>query len=436
MKRMKRFLLLVLLLGVITQLQARTMIILWDSMAGPLGQILQHLVSQFNKSQAQYTVKAVYKGNYAESLTNAIAAYRAGKQPEIIQVYEVGTATMLSSPQAIIPFYQLMQANHIHLVRQQFFPAIGGYYANNQGKLMALPFNSSSPVLYYNKTAFKKAGLNLNKPPHTWPQLEYDSKKLLQAGYKCGFTTAWPSWIQLEVFSAWHNKPFATHNNGLSSFATRVIFDRNPLLIKHIASLAKWQQQRVFQYGGREDDASALFTSGVCPMIMESSGTRAGLVANTNFPVGIGALPYWPNKGVPQNTSIGGGALWTLAGHSKIEYQGVAKFFAFIASPKMQAYWSESTGYMPVTKAAYRYSQQHGFFKRYPDAEIAIKELNNKPATPYSRGIRLGNYVLIRDVNNRAIEAVLSKEESAKAALAAAAKQDNILLAQFQAGIK
>ena len=432
---MKRLLLLGCLLIFNLQVQAKTTIVFWHSLAGPLGKILQHIVTQFNTSQSQYTVKPIYKGNYAESLTSAIAAYRAHKQPDIIQVFEVGTATMLGSRQAIVPVYQLMQANHIKLTRQQFFPAIGSYYANTKGQLMALPFNSSSPVLYYNKAAFKKAGLNPNIPPKTWTQVESYSKKLLKAGYQCGFTTAWPSWIQMEVFSAWHNKPFATYDNGLQSLKAKVVFNY-PLLIKHITMLGKWQKQHIFQYGGQEDDASALFISGVCPMMTQSSGSRGNLSVSTYFRLGIGPLPYWKGPGIPQNTSIGGAALWVLAGKPKQEYKGVAQFFAFLASPEIQAYWSEKTGYLPVTKAAYQYSKQDGFFKRYPDAEIAIKELNNKPATPYSKGIRLGNYVLIRKVNDRAIEAVLSGQETAKKALAEAVRQDNSLLAQFQAGIK
>lgn len=431
---MKRLLILLFLCCCFASVQARTTIVFWHSMVGPLGTILQHLVKQFNHSQTQYTIKATYKGNYAESLTSAIAAYRANKQPGIIQVFEVGTATMLGSRQAIVPIYQLMQANHIDLHANQFFSAIGGYYADTKGQLMALPFNSSSPVLYYNKAAFKQADLNTNHPPVTWPEMAVVSKKLLHAGYKCGFTTAWPSWIQMEVFSAWHNKPFATYDNGLLSLQARTVFNY-PLLIKHIKILHKWQQRHIFQYGGREDDAVALFLSGVCPMIMQSSGARANLVLNARFPVGIGALPYWPGKGIPQNTSIGGAALWVLAGKNKAEYRGIAKFLAFLSSPKIQAYWAEKTGYLPVTKAAYHYMKKRGFFKRYPDAEIAIKELTHKPATPYSKGIRLGNYVLIRKINDRAIEAVLSGQETAKTALNVAVKQDNILLAQFQAGV-
>lgn len=431
---MKRLFIFLFLLFSFVQVQARTTIIFWHSMAGPLGTILQHIVSQFNHSQTQYTIKPIYKGNYTESLTSAIAAYRAHKQPGIIQVFEVGTATMLGSRQAIVPVYQLMKTNHVNLQEKQFFPAIGGYYANAKGQLMALPFNSSSPILYYNKTAFKRAGLNPEQPPRTWPQMAQASEKLLHAGYKCGFTTAWPSWIQMEVFSAWHNKPFATHNNGLSSLKARVIF-AYPLLIKHIAMLRKWQLRHIFQYGGREDDAAALFLSGVCPMMTQSSGSRANLMTNANFPVGTGVLPYWPGKGVPQNTSIGGAALWVLAGKSQAEYQGIAQFFAFLASPKIQAYWAEKTGYLPVTKAAYHYIKKHGYFKQYPDAEIAIKELTHKPATAYSKGIRLGNYVLIRKINDRAIEAVLSGQATAKTALTEAARQDNILLAQFQAGV-
>jgi sn-glycerol 3-phosphate transport system substrate-binding protein len=415
--------------------QARTTVIMWHSMAGSLGQILQTIVTQYNQSQNKYFVKAQYKGNYSESLTSAIASFRAHRAPEIVQVFEVGTATMLGSRGAIVPFYQLMQQNHIQLPSKEFMPAIGGYYANSKGQLMALPFNSSSPVLYYNKNAFKKAGLNPNQPPQTWPAMEYAGAALLKAGYQCGFTTAWPSWIQMEVFSAWHNKPFATHNNGLSSLNARVKFNY-PLLVKHLTFLAKMQQRKIFQYGGQEDDASALFISNKCPMMMQSSGSLANLKSTVNFPLGIGRLPYWPGKGAPQNTSIGGAALWVLAGHSQLEYQATASFLKFLASPKIEAYWAEQTGYLPVTKAAYAYMKSTGYFKKNPNAEIAIKELNNKPATGYSKGIRLGNYNLIRDINDRAIESILSGQQSAQQALDAAVKQDNLLLAQFYAGIK
>ncbi|MEM9242633.1 MAG: sn-glycerol-3-phosphate ABC transporter substrate-binding protein UgpB [Pseudomonadota bacterium] len=434
---MLKYLLLILSLcfASASAIQAKTRIVFWHSMGGQLGVILNHLVKEFNDSQHQYVVDAIYKGQYAESLTSTVAAFHAHKAPDLVQVFEVGTATMLSSKAAIVPVYRLMKDNNIPLSSQQFFPAIGGYYSNTKGQLMAFPFNSSSPVLYYNKEAFRMAGLNPNKPPKTWPQLEADSKQLLKAGYQCGFTTAWPSWIQLEVFSAWHNKPFATQGNGLLGNNPRVKFNY-PLLVKHIATLGRWQKEHIFEYGGQESNAIALFETGVCPMITDSSGALASLSKTVKFPLAVGYLPYWPADGVPQNTSIGGAALWVMAGHSKHEYKGIAEFLQFLAKAKIQAYWSEKTGYLPVTMAAYNYIKNQGYYQRHPNQEIAIKELNHKPPTRYSKGIRLGNYSLIRKINSSAIEAVMSQQMTAKQALDKAVKEDNLLLEQFHLSIQ
>lgn len=433
LKRLKLFLCTFLLLcfsAIANAAVQPIQITFWHSMAGHLGQVVNQIVDQFNHSQTQYKIKAIYKGTYPETLTSTVAAFRAGQQPDMVQVFEVGTATMSIPQGAIVPVYKIFKLAGIKLNANQLLPAIHSYYSDQHGRLLAMPFNSSSAVLYYNKDAFAKAGITT--PPKTWPELKKDSLRLLAAGHACGFTSTWPSWIQLETFSAWHNLPFATKNNGFSGADAQMKFN-NPVVIHHVASLQKWQQQNVFRYGGRGDNASSLFTSGECQMMFQSSGSLRTLQGLVNFKLGVAPLPYWPNvKGAPQNTIIGGGAIWVMSGHKPQVYRGIAKFFAFFMTPKMQALWQRETGYVPITLAGYQLNKQQQFYKKHPGAEVAIKELSHKAPTNNSKGLRLGNYMQIRDVNAQELEAAWSGLKTAKQAIDDAVRRDNRLLKAFQ----
>lgn len=415
---------------------APTKITFWHSMSGPLGVTVNQIAQEFNQSQSSYEIVPVFKGNYPEALTAVVAAFRAGQAPDIAQIFEVGTAMMTNPPGAIVPVYKLMQQADLTLAANEFLPVIASYYSDSQGNLLALPFNSSTPLLFYNKAAFKKAGLDPNFPPKTWPELETDAKKLLANGYACGFTSAWPSWIQLESFSAWHNIPFATEDNGFAGYNPKLTFN-NKWVEFHISQLAKWQKQKIFVYGGREDNATSLFTSGICPILMESSGDLSDLTSSTNFAVGVGSIPYWPQiPGAPQNMLIGGAALWAIAGHSAQEEKGVAEFFKFLARPDIQAYWQQQTGYLPVTKAAYELSMKQGFYAKNPGANVAIEELMQKSPTINSKGIRLGAYPQIRLINEQELEAVFSGQRTAKQALDRAVQQGDAVLKQFAENIQ
>lgn len=409
-----------------------TPIILWHSMAGSLGTTLNTIIQEFNASQTNYKVVPLYKGDYPETLTATIAAFRAQQQPNIVQVFEVGTATLIHPAGMIVPLSQLMQQTQVSFNVNDILPAIRYYYSGPQGNLLAFPFNSSSPVMFYNKTAFTKAGLDPNKPPQTWPELQQDAQKILKAGYSCGFTTGWPSWIQIESFSAWHNLPLATENNGFDGLNAQLLIN-NPSIVRQVTMLAQWQKQHIFEYGGREDNAMPLFTSGQCAMLMESSGSAPDLVGYSSFPVGVAPIPYWPDvKGAPQNTTIGGAAFWALTGHTANENKGVAEFFAFLAQPTIQMQWAKATGYLPVTQSGYAALQKSGYYQTNPGGDVAIKELLNKPPTTYSRGFRLGNYMAIRDTIDTQLEAALSGSKPAQQAMDAAAKQGDVLLQQFK----
>jgi sn-glycerol 3-phosphate transport system substrate-binding protein len=412
--------------------QAQTEIQWWHAMGGQLGEALNALAEGFNKSQTDYKVVPVYKGTYTETMTAAIAAFRARQQPHIVQVFEVGTATMMAAKGAVHPVYQLMADAGEPFDPNAYLPAVYGYYSTTDGKLLSMPFNSSTPVLYYNKDAFKKAGLAGDKPPKTWDEVEQYSKKLLASGSQCGFTSQWQTWVQIENFGAWHNVPFATGANGFSGTDIKLTIN-DPLRLRHVENLAKWHKEKIFVYAGREGKPNPKFTTGECPMIMASAGSAGGFAqAMKETPFGIAMLPYYADvNGAPQNSIIGGATLWVLSGKPKPEYKGVAKFFAYLSSPEVQSKWHMDTGYVPITKAAYARTRAQGFYDKFPGRDVAVEQLNFKPPTDSSKGLRIGNFVQIRDVMDEELEAVWAGQKTAKQALDTAVERGNRLLGDF-----
>ena len=290
----------------------------WHAHGGRLGEKVNAIAGDFNKLQNKYKVVATYKGNYADTMTAGIAAFRSKTPPHFLQVFEVGTATMMAAKGAIKPVYEVMGESGLPFDPNAYLPTVTGYYTTNEGKMLSMPFNSSTPVLYYNKDAFKKAGLDPNKPPKTWPEVAKYARKLVKVGYT-GFSTAWISWIHLENFSAWHNIPIGTKANGFGGLDTKFVIN-SPLHVKHIQQLADWQKEKIFIYGGRRNLGNAKFSSEEVAMYTESSAGYAGFKKTCKFDFGTSMLPYWPDApGAPQNTIIGGASLWVMTGHSPEE---------------------------------------------------------------------------------------------------------------------
>ncbi len=404
----------------------------WFAHGGRLGEIVQEIVGEFNASQSDYNVVAVFKGSYAETMTAGIAAFRSKQPPHILQVFEVGTATMMAAQGAIKPVYELMAETGEPFDPNAYLSTVTSYYSTPEGKMLSMPFNSSTPVLYYNIDAFKKAGLDPAMPPKTWPEVAEYAKKLIAAGYECGFSTAWTSWIQLENFSAWHNAPLGTKANGFGGLDTEFVFN-DALRVRHIQQLADWQKEKIFEYGGRTNTGNAKFSSGECAMYTESSAGYAGFKSSAEFEFGTSMLPYWPDvEGAPQNTIIGGASLWVMAGHSDEEYKGVAKFFSFLYSPEIQARWHQLTGYLPITLAAYELTKQQGFYEQNPGTETSLIQMTLNAPTENSSGLRFGNFVQFRDVMDNEFEAIFSGQKTAQQGLDDAAKAGNDLLRKFE----
>jgi sn-glycerol 3-phosphate transport system substrate-binding protein len=414
---------------------AATQITWWHAMGGELGKKLEEIVANYNKSQDKYEVIPTYKGTYPETMTAAIAAFRAKQQPDIVQVYEVGTGTMMAAKGAVYPVYKLMADTGTPFDPKDFLSAVVGYYTDTDGNMLSMPFNSSTPILYYNKDVFKKAGLDPETPPKTWEDVEAYSKKIMSSGAaKCGFTSGWISWVQLENFSAWHNLPIGTNENGFGSIDSKLTFN-GPEQVRHWANLKKWQDEGIFQYGGPVggNDAPPKFYSQECAMYMNSSASLAGVMNNTkDFQVGFGMLPYYADvKGAPQNSIIGGATLWVLQGHDSAEYKGVADFFKYLQSAEVQADWHQFSGYLPITQAAYDLGKQQGFYEKHPGTDVGIKQITLNPPTANSKGLRFGNYVQIRAVIDEEFQALLANKKTAQEALDATVERGNKLIAEF-----
>jgi sn-glycerol 3-phosphate transport system substrate-binding protein len=411
---------------------AVTDIMWWHAMSGELRRQLENLVSDFNASQSNYRIVPSYKGNYTETVTAAIFAFRSRSQPAIVQVNEIATATMMAARGAIYPVFELMADEKEAFSQRDYLPAVTGYYADTAGNMLSFPFNASTPILYYNKKMFRSAGLDPEIAPKTWPELGAAAKRLRASGAPCGFTTSWPSWINVENVSAYHNLALSTEANGFNGLNAELTFN-NPVVVRHIAQLAEWQTTKIFDYGGRATTAEPRFQNGECGIFIGSSATRADIRKNSLFEVGYGMLPYWPDvAGAPQNTIIGGATLWVLRNRPQAEYKGVAKFLAYLSKPEVQAAWHQNTGYLPITRAAFDLTRAQGFYDRNPGTAISIEQMTQKPPTENSRGLRLGSFVLIRDAIEDELEQAFSGRKSAQTAMDAAVERGNRLLRQFE----
>jgi len=339
---------------------------------------------------------------------------------------------------AIYPTYQLMADTGQAFDPKAFLPAVVGYYTDTDGNMLSMPFNSSTPILYYNKNVFEKAGLDPNQPPKTWEEVESFSKKIMESGAaKCGFTTGWISWIQLENFSAWHNQPIGTKENGFGGMDAELVVN-GPLQVRHWENLKKWQEAGLFQYGGPVggNDAPPKFYAQECAIYMNSSASRAGVVANAkDFNVGYGMLPHYADT-QPQNAIIGGATLWTLKGRPDAEYKAVGSFFTYLSSPETQAGWHQETGYLPITQAAYDLSKSQGFYEKNPGTDVSIRQITLNPPTVNSKGLRFGNYVQIRTVIDEEFEQLLGGKKTAQQSLDSVVSRGNQLLREFEAANK
>lgn len=405
----------------------------WHAMRGPRGETVQKIVDSFNNSQIQYKVIATYKGEYDEVVNAGVAAVRAGKQPHILQSFEVGTQTMMLSG-AIYPVYELMADNGYKIDWSQYLQPVLSYYMNADGNLMSMPFNSSTPVMYYNVEMLNKAGIPMlsKEKPATWDEMGDITSKLVKSGVTGGLVTGWQSWTQVENYSAMHDLPFASKANGYEGLDTELLIN-NDKVVNHIARLKSWMADNRFYYGGQKyQGPQAEFLAQNAGLYIDSISAIAKLQKAANFKWDIAPLPveaWMPN---PQNSIIGGASLWVFKGLPKKDYAGVAAFLNHLAGVESQVLWHKETGYFPITLASYERLKADGYYNEFPYQEVGIKELTRRDPTKNSRGLRLGYFIQIRNIINEELELVWNGTKTPKQAMDSAVDRSNVKLREFE----
>lgn len=427
---------LVLILVATGSLFGSTEIVFWHAFEGFLGEKFAEIVDDFNHQSNAYHIRLINKGNYTEVFNRGIEAFEEGTQPHILQVYEVATQTMVLKPEVYLPVDDLMRKYFKKFDPDVYIDAVREFYTIAENKMASLPWSASTGILFYNKKAFEKAGLDPDKPPKTWEEMEQMGLKLVEAGYK-GFVTAWPAAYHLEHVCSWHNLPFASHANGFGGLEARLIFN-GPYQTRHISNLVDWQKVGIFSYQGRyTNEPEKFFTEEKCAILMQGANRFPQLQRGTSTPIGVGFMPYYADiDGAPYRLNIGGSSFWVMSGFDDVIYRGIAHFLAYLSLPEVQAYWHQQTGYLPITEAAYYLTKKKGFYEKNPAAEVAVLEVMNSKNTPYTKGIRLGNYTLVREKILDHLERAFSGELTAKEALDQAILEGNQLLEDFEKSVQ
>lgn len=398
----------------------------WHALGSAQAAELEALAARFNESHPAYRVVLARKGAYADTLA-AVREAQAGaphQAPHLVQFDEARTADLLAQKQLVRPLWQVL-ANWKKALHDKKVPGVASAYSDSRGRLLAMPVSAFTPVLYYNRDAFRRAQIE-PVAPKTWYEMPKALGALIDAGQACGLTTAFPSWVLLENMSAWHDESFATKYNGMDGDDAKLNFN-GKLMVRWVAMLASWEKSGYFTYAGRDSEsAEARFTSGECALLTSSSASYGAIAERAGFDLGVAPLPYYDDfSAAPQNTLVRGAGLWVIEGRPHTDYRGVAHFIAFLATTEVQAEWHQKTGSAPLMQAAYELSRSQGFYAKHPGHEIAVRQLMVKSPTKTSRGIRLGGMPGIRDIIHEELESVWGGKKTAMDALNAAVLRGN-----------
>ena len=389
---------------------------IWHALSGSSGAEFDRLVARFNAEQKphfpRYRVVATYKGAYDEAAVEAVTARRAPRAPHLVQASELGGTFLLDQKDLVRPLWQVIE------LRPD--PALAGseHLLDEEGRLLALPLGRATPVLYFNRDAFRVAMLDPAKPPATWYDMVPTLAALVSAGSDCALTMAWPASTLLENMAAWHNQAFATD---------RLMFN-NRLAVRWVSTLATWQKSGYFSYAARRGEAEARFLAGECALLAASSANYDELRRRAKFDLGISQFPYYDDfDGAPLNTLGTSSGFWVMAGRPAADYAGVERFLAFFARPEVQAEWHQKTALVPLSAAAYEITRKAGFYKNNPGHEIAVRQLLVR-GTPNWKSLRLGQFPKLRSIIDEELESVWQGRKSSLDALNHAVARGNALL--------
>ncbi|HKX18630.1 MAG TPA: ABC transporter substrate-binding protein [bacterium] len=410
--------------------QAPTRIAFWHSMGGALGEtVVRAFVNRFNASRRDIQVDAQFQGTYDDAINKLRASMQSPAVPAVAQVYDIGTRFMIDS-KGVVPMQDFIDRDKVDLGPLE--PNILAYY-RVAGRLYSMPFNTSSAILYYNKDLFKKAGLDPNRPPQTFEEIEDYAKRLVQSNAtRSGITLAIYGWF-FEQLLARQGALYCDHGNGRDAAPTTVVFNRGEEGTRILEWWARMVKAGVATNPGRPTAASQrAFAAGQTAMTFDSTAVLRSLLtqAGGRFEIGTGYLPK-PPSAASGGSIVGGASVWILKNRPPAEQQAAWEFVKFISAPPQQAAWYAGTGYFPIRRDAYREPAAQETLAKNPQFLTAISELRSSPINRATQGALLGVFPEARQHVEDAIEAAVLGRKTAKPALDDAAREIDQAIAGY-----
>lgn len=404
----------------------------WHAMGGVNGEATEAIVKAFNESQDQIVVKSEYQGTYDDMITKLKATMQSGGMPDVCQMYDIGTKFMADSGYAV-PVEDMFAST-------SFDPScvmdiITSYYTVN-GKQMAMPFNVSTPMLYYNKDVFKAAGLDPEKPPKTFDEIMEYSKTIVESGAApVGFSQAIYGWF-FEQQIAGQGKFYANNENGRKESATAVDFDQNGAGLKIFETWKKLLDSGyAANYGSTTADTQTAFFAGQSAIIVESTAILKNATNSSDFEIGTGYFPKIEDS-AEGGVIIGGASLWMMDNKDDAKKDAAWKFIEFTTTPEVQATWSMSTGYFAINPAAYDTPDMKAFIEENPNFLTAINQLKDTPVNGYTAGVLSGVATESRTLFNEAMEKTYDGTYTPQEAVDFLTKSVNSAIENYNASTK
>ena len=406
-------------------------IVWWHAMSGINGEAINKIVDGFNKSQSAIKVEAVFQGNYDDLLSKLNTALASKAAPALVQVYDIGQRYMYDSGE-VVPMQAFIDRDKFDTA--DFEPAVINYY-KYQDKLQSMPFNASTAILYYNKDAFKEAGLDPEKPPTTFSEVADYAKKLTKkdssgATVRYGFGPPIYGWL-FEQLMAVSGSLYADNGNGRDDRATKVVYNN----AQGKAILDWWKAGIDGGYfanpGIDNPGATAAFNAGKNAMYLESTAALRGTINAAKFAVGTGFYPKPDSKPADGGNIIGGASLYIMKSRPVEEQQAAWEFVKYAMTPAVQAQWQADTGYYPIRKASYNEAASKEWATKYPQFLTAVNEIRDAPQNRKSNGAVLGVFAQARARTQKMIESVLLGQATSQQALDAAVADVNAQIDKY-----
>jgi len=379
----------------------------WHTMTSVHKSEFEKIVRRFNSEQKDVNVVLKVFPNQDALRKAGEKAVAEKRKPNLVQLPDNRSPEIIAQHKDILPLHQLLKQYPMKDANW-FLSQTTGFMRDSQGRLMAFPYMAEIPIMFYNVSGYKKAGLDSNKPAKTWPELQIHLLALRDKGhYQCPFATSHQVTTHLENMAPINGALYVTPKNGLENVRGAQLNLLDPVFMRHLSIMVSWKRSDLFPFNSNGSEADMMFAENRCAVITTTSGALARMQEAKGLSYGVAPLPFYDQVvRTPGAPYVSGAALWATSGHTKEQDKATMAFLSFLAQPVIASAWHQRTGFLPLTDAAFR-TADAAFYDRIPGARQLVDGMRNVK-DPNSRGFRLRNYPQIETILNREFDAALS----------------------------